>query len=118
MTTNERGPVGDRSFETVRHRLGMALDETLETQRAIRRVLPDPVDDKIVLRCIELALQAPSGSNGQNWEFIVVKDTAVKASFAEQYRIAWAGRALRGDSRPGHRVPRTRCLRGRCAQSR
>ena len=90
MTTNERGPVGDRSFETVRHRLGMALDETLETQRAIRRVLPDPVDDKIVLRCIELALQAPSGSNGQNWEFIVVKDTAVKASFAEQYRIAWA----------------------------
>jgi nitroreductase len=36
------------------------------------------VDDAIVLRCIELALKAPTGSNGQNWEFIVVKDPEVK----------------------------------------
>ena len=59
------------------------------TQRAVRRLLPDPVDDAIVLKCIELALRAPTGSNGQNWEFVVVKDRAVKEQFAKRYRQAW-----------------------------
>ncbi|MCC5952730.1 MAG: nitroreductase family protein [Acidimicrobiia bacterium] len=59
------------------------------TQRAVRRLRPDPVDDEIVLRCIELALKAPTGSNGQNWEFVVVKDRATKAKLAERYRQAW-----------------------------
>jgi nitroreductase len=61
----------------------------METQRAVRRVLPDPVDDAVVLRCIELALRAPTGSNGQNWEFVVVTDHETKAAFAKQYRRAW-----------------------------
>ena len=55
----------------------------MRTQRAIRRLKPDPVDDALVLRLIELALKAPTGSNAQNWEFVVVKDPAVKAKFAE-----------------------------------
>lgn len=59
------------------------------TQRAIRRVLPDPVDDAVILRCIELALQAPTGNNGQQWEFVVVKDRAVKKRLARRYRQAW-----------------------------
>ena len=61
-------------------RLNMPLLDAMMTQRAVRRVLPDPVDDAIVLKCIELALRAPTGSNGQNWEFVVVKDRAVKAA--------------------------------------
>ena len=36
------------------------------TQRAVRRLLPDPVDDVLVLKCIELALRAPTGNDGQN----------------------------------------------------
>ena len=52
----------------------MPLVEAMETQRAIRRLKPDPVDEAIILRLIELALKAPTGSNGQNWEFIVVRD--------------------------------------------
>ncbi len=73
----------------VETRLGMPLVEAMLTQRAVRRVESDPVDDSIVLRCLELALEAPTGSNGQNWEFVIVKDRAVKASFAAQYRRAW-----------------------------
>ncbi|HEX2399733.1 MAG TPA: nitroreductase family protein [Mycobacterium sp.] len=73
----------------VADRLSMPLVEAMETQRAVRRVLPDPVDDAIVLRCIELALKAPTGSNGQNWEFVVVKDRAVKERLGAQYRRAW-----------------------------
>ncbi|HJQ83200.1 MAG TPA: nitroreductase family protein [Candidatus Binatia bacterium] len=57
----------------------MPLEEAMRTQRAIRRLKFDPVDDALVLRLIELALRAPTGSNAQNWEFIVVKDRAVKA---------------------------------------
>lgn len=70
-------------------RLDMHLVDAMMTQRAIRRVLPDPVDDEIVLKCIELALRAPTGANGQNWEFIVVKDPSVKKKLARRYRLAW-----------------------------
>lgn len=71
-------------------RLDMPLVEAMMTQRAVRRVLPDPVDDAVVLKCIELALRAPTGSNGQNWEFIVVKDQAVKDQLGKRYRQAWS----------------------------
>jgi nitroreductase len=73
----------------VEARLAMPLAEAMLTQRAVRWVGSEPVDDHIVLRCLELALEAPTGSNGQNWEFVVVKDPAVKASLAAQYRRAW-----------------------------
>jgi nitroreductase len=90
MTINERAPEGDRTLEANEDRLTMPLVEAMETQRAVRKVLPDPVDDALVLRCIELALKAPTGSNGQNWEFVVVTDRAKKAALAKRYRQAWA----------------------------
>ena len=83
----------------------MSLQEAMRTQRAIRRLKPDPVDDALVLKCIELALKAPTGSNAQNWEFIVVRDPAVKQKLARQNRRAWGvygglGRRLvRNDAR-------------------
>ncbi len=93
----------DDGVEEVLARLDGPLGAVMETQRAVRKVRPDPVDDRIVLRCIELALRAPTGSNGQNWEFVVVKDRDTKARFARIYRRAWwvyggVGRRLkRGD---------------------
>lgn len=69
--------------------LTMPLEEAMTTQRAIRRLKPDPVDDALVLHLIELALKAPTGSNAQNWEFIVVKDRAVKAKLARLNRMAF-----------------------------
>lgn len=80
---------GIPTVEEALQRLDMPLLEAMMTQRAVRRVLPDPVDDAVVLKCIELALKAPTGSNGQNWEFVVVKDRAVKEQFAARYRQAW-----------------------------
>lgn len=70
-------------------RLDMPLGEAMMTQRAVRRVYSDPVDDAVVLKCIELALRAPTGNDGQNWEFIVVKDRRVKEELAKRYRQAW-----------------------------
>ena len=67
----------------------MTLEEAMRTQRAIRRLKPDPVDDELVLQLIELALKAPTGSNAQNWEFIVVRDAEPKARLAKMNRRAW-----------------------------
>lgn len=67
----------------------MPLDEAMRTQRAIRRLKDDPVDDAIVLQLIELALRAPTGSNAQNWEFVVVRDRAVKERLGALNRQAW-----------------------------
>src|SRR5256885_8643284 len=78
------------TLSDVERGLQMPLVEAMLTQRAIRRLRPDPIDDAIVLRCIEIGLKAPTSSNGQNWEWIVVKDPAVKQKLAAQYRQAWA----------------------------
>jgi nitroreductase len=85
----DRGEPDDR-IDEVLARLAAPLDAVMETQRAVRKVRFDPVDDRIVVRCIELALKAPTGSNGQNWEFVVVKDGDVKAKLARSYRAAWS----------------------------
>jgi nitroreductase len=69
--------------------LTMPLEDAMRTQRAIRRLKNDPVDDALLKRLIELALKAPTGSNQQNWEFIVVRDRAVKAQLAKQNRAAF-----------------------------
>jgi nitroreductase len=85
--------------------LAMPLEDAMRTQRAIRRLKTDPVDDALVRRLIELALKAPTGSNAQNWEFIVVRDPAVKARLGRQNRRAWRlygglGRRIsRGDAK-------------------
>lgn len=70
-------------------RFSMPLAEAMSTQRAIRRLKTDPVDDEVVLRLIELALKAPTGSNQQNWEFVVVRDPVVKSKLGRMNRRAW-----------------------------
>lgn len=66
--------------------LTMPLEEAMRTQRAIRRIKSDPVDDSLVLHILELAMKAPTGSNAQNWEFIVVKDREVVAKLGRLNR--------------------------------
>jgi nitroreductase len=43
-----------------------------------------------VRQCLEIALQAPTGSNAQGWHFVVVTDPAKRLGLAELYRKAWA----------------------------
>jgi len=95
----------------VERRLAMPLVEALTTQRAVRRVRPDPVDPGIVRRCIELALEGPTGSNGQNWEFVIVTDRAAKERFQVQYRRAWALYGRAGEKVRGNDPQTARILR-------
>src|SRR2546429_10010749 len=63
-------------------------DELLSTTRAVRKRLDleRPVDPQVILECIALAQQAPTGSNQQTWRWVVVTEPATKAALAELYR--------------------------------
>lgn len=97
------------SFDDVRDGLSMPLVDAMTTQRAIRRLRDDPVDDETVLRCLELAVKAPTGSNRQGWEWVVVRDPDVKHQLARLNRQSWslygrAGRRMMRDNAPMQRV--------------
>lgn len=66
--------------------------ELLTTTRAFRRRLDltRPVDRHELLACLDIAVQAPSGTNRQPWRFVVVQDPATKQQIAEYYRKGFA----------------------------
>lgn len=49
-----------------------AVEKAIASRRAVRAFLPDPVDPLLVRRLIELAAQAPSGTNMQPWRLRVL----------------------------------------------
>lgn len=71
--------------------LDLSPDELLSTTRAVRKRLDleRPVDPALVRECIELAAQAPTGSNAQGWHFVVVTDAEKRRQLAEWYREAF-----------------------------
>jgi nitroreductase len=64
-----------------------ATDHLLSTTRAVRRRLDldRPVARAVVLECLQLAQQAPTASNRQNWRFVVVTDADKRAALADIY---------------------------------
>ncbi|MBW3668512.1 MAG: nitroreductase family protein [Actinobacteria bacterium] len=66
----------------------MTPDELLTTTRAVRKRLDleRPVPREVLLECVEIALQAPTGSNRQGWHFVFVSDPEKKAALADLYR--------------------------------
>jgi len=58
--------------------------------RAMRRLRPDPVPEELLVRLVDAALQGPSGSNAQNWAFVIVRDPEQKQRVARAYQRAWA----------------------------
>ena len=67
-------------------------DQLLTTTRAVRKRLDleRPVELALLKECLEIALQAPTGSNAQGWHFVVVTDAAKRRGLGEIYRKAWA----------------------------
>jgi nitroreductase len=68
----------------------LTADEVLATTRSVRKRLDlgRPVPMELVRECLELALQAPSGSNRQTWHFVVVTDAGQRAAIGAYYRRA------------------------------
>ena len=63
-------------------------DRLLTTTRAVRRRLDfkRPVEREVVLDCLRVALQAPSGGNRQPWRWLVIDDPDVRAALGDLYR--------------------------------
>lgn len=67
--------------------LDLSPDDLLTTTRSVRKRLDftRPVDRSIVQECIDIALQAPTGSNAQGWHWVVVEDPGLKRQIADHY---------------------------------
>jgi nitroreductase len=78
------------------------VDHLLTTTRSVRKRLDfsKPVDLAVVGRCVEIAFQAPTGSNAQGWSFVVVTDADKRRGLAELYRKAFELYANNPDLRP------------------
>jgi nitroreductase len=66
----------------------LSPDELLTTTRTVRKRLDlsRPVPMGLIRECLEVALQAPSGSNRQDWQWIVVDDPGMRRSIGDIYR--------------------------------
>jgi nitroreductase len=67
--------------------LNLSVDELLTSTRSVRKRLDfdKPVPRDVIMECLELALQAPTGSNAQGWQWVFVEDPAKKRALADIY---------------------------------
>lgn len=63
------------------------VDRLLTTTRTVRKRLDltRPVEPEVIEKCIEIAFQAPTAMNLQNWHFVVVTDAVKRRQLAELY---------------------------------
>jgi len=66
----------------------LTADDVLTSTRAVRRRLDfeRPVEPALVRECLEIALQAPTGGNNQDWHFVVVTDPQTRRALADIFR--------------------------------
>ncbi len=67
--------------------LNLSVDEVLATTRSVRKRLDfdKPVPREVLTECLELALQAPTGSNAQGWQWVFVEDAEKKKAIGDIY---------------------------------
>lgn len=87
--------------------LDLTPDELLTTTRAVRKRLDldRPVDRSTIEDCLDIALQAPTGSNMQNWHWVVVTDPDLRGELAELYREGARGYLLPADGEAAEEEP-------------
>src|SRR6516164_6559168 len=68
--------------------LNLTADEVLNSTRSVRKRLDfdKPVSREVLMECLDLALQAPTGSHAQGWQFVFITDPDKKKALADIYR--------------------------------
>lgn len=66
----------------------MSADLLLSTTRAVRKRLDlnRSVENSLIVECIELSQQAPTGSNRQGWRWLIITDMEKRKIIADFYR--------------------------------
>ena len=65
------------------------LFEAMGSQRAMRRLKPDPVPPECIDKMIWAATRAPNGGNVQPWRFLVIQDAEKKKGLQAIYSEQW-----------------------------
>jgi 5,6-dimethylbenzimidazole synthase len=65
-----------------------AVYRAIRERRDVRRFRPDPVPDDVLQRLLRAAAHAPSVGYMQPWNFLLVRDRAVRAQVHEAFRAA------------------------------
>src|SRR5690242_9105821 len=88
--------------------LNLSADEVLTSTRSVRKRLDfdRPVPREVLMECLDLALQAPTGSNAQGWQWVFVEDADKRKALADIYRANATPyldlpKPVRGDMRDG-----------------
>lgn len=83
-------------------RLNMNIGDAMFTQRAIRRLKPDPIGDEELKIIMDAASKAPNGGNEQPVRFLVIRAREKIRAFGALYHEAWWAKRLeqRGWSKP------------------
>ena len=55
----------------------------------VRRFSPRPIEQRDLERVLETANMAPSGSNAQPWEFVIVREAAARRKIQKMYEAVW-----------------------------
>jgi nitroreductase len=68
-----------------------AVDHLLTTTRSVRKRLDfdRPVPRQVIDDCMEIALQAPTGSNAQRWRWVIVSEAGRRKALGEIYSRAF-----------------------------
>lgn len=76
----------------------MDLHHALSTTRAVRKRLDlgRAVPRELIVECLQLAVQAPTGGNRQGWQWMVVTDPEKRRRIGEWYRDSWYRYAAEG----------------------
>ena len=63
----------------------IGLFEAIYSTRSMRRLKPDPIPRDVMERIIDAGVHAPSGSNFQNWAFVIVDGADDKRFIRDRY---------------------------------
>ena len=91
------------------------VDKLLTTTRTVRKRLDfdREVEPEVLERCIEIAMQAPTGSNQQHWHFMVVTDPEKRKVVGDCYKRGYYPyRAMRDEDPPKYEADDPRAQRG------
>jgi nitroreductase len=78
----------------------VTVEHLLTTTRSVRKRLDlqRPVDLDVVRECLEIAIQAPTGSNRQSYHFIVVTDAVKRKAIGAHYLKSFLAYARQRDT--------------------
>ena len=89
--------------------LGLTADEVLTTTRSVRLRLDlaRAVPREVLVECIDIAHQSPTGSNSQRWRWVIIEDADKRKAIADIYRTNFeAAYAGAPEPKPGSQAER------------